>query len=95
MVLTLPQRIRLVQLYYANGNSPTATLRAYGQVTGDYNVCTQRAVRDLIKKFEQTGSVINTKPAGRPRTYDDNDVMEINTAVHDLSQHNVHSDTSI
>ena len=67
MTLTGKQRGELVKMFYLNGQNSAAALRAFrhkhGLVRGP---CTARAVRNLIRKFEETGCTCDRSRSGRP-----------------------------
>lgn len=79
MVMTIPERVAIVRLYYKNGNSPSLALREYGRETGNYELCSKRAVNLLIRKFENTGSVEDAKSPGRPKM-DEDHIIEVSLA---------------
>ena len=56
--LTITQRIKLIKTYYKNGVSATATYRALRRDYG-LNCPTTLAIRNIVKKFEETGLVTN------------------------------------
>ena len=57
--LTIIQRIKIIKTYYENGNSATATYRALRGVYGLHNRPITQAIGKIMKKFEETGVVIN------------------------------------
>ena len=64
--MELQQRIECVRLYYSNNFSPAVTLRAYktahGLRTDPFSATT---ISRLIKRFEDTGSVLDLPKSGR------------------------------
>lgn len=65
-MLSLADRIELVQLYYANGKSSTATLRKFKTVHKlSRDPFSITAIANLISKFETTGSVLDLPKSGR------------------------------
>lgn len=65
--ITLQQRIYVVQTYYENQRSIKNTYRKIRDFFGVSKRPHENSIRNLIKKFEETGSVENIKPPGRPR----------------------------
>lgn len=61
---TVQQRINIVQIYYENRRSVTITLRKLRPLFGRNNVPSERAIRDLVQKFETSGMLID-KPRVR------------------------------
>jgi transposase len=86
MVLTLKQRIQLVQLYYANNKSITATIRLYRLQYGIQNICSRQGLTNLIHKFEKTGSVKDADRSGRPSVSKETlaEVYEATTRIQEL-----------
>lgn len=94
-MLTPEQRLALVRLYYAHGNSPTAALRAYGRETGNYvMICKPDTVKDLVKKFERTQSVKDAPRSGRPKISDDT-VRNVATAAAGIGAQSSYGECSI
>lgn len=67
MKMDLQMRISIVELYYQNGCSPSATVRAYKKLHNIHNdPFSASTVNKLITKFKQTGSVNDAPRGGRP-----------------------------
>lgn len=67
MSLDLNARLELVQLFYKNGESPKATLRAYKRIHGlRKDPFPPSSISRLIKKFELTKSLHDIEKPGRP-----------------------------
>lgn len=66
--MTLQQRIQVMKSYYRNNESPTATVRELRVILGRNAAPTESSVRKLIRKLEVTGSLLNVKKTGRPRS---------------------------
>ena len=66
-VMDLETRIQLVELYFANGNSASAALRAY-KVSHGYHrdPFSASTISRLIQRFRETGSVKDKPRSGRP-----------------------------
>jgi Helix-turn-helix domain (DUF4817) len=62
------QRILIVKTYYQNGESFAETVRKLRASLGREDAPTVYTVRRLIHKFEETGSTIDNKKSGRPRS---------------------------
>lgn len=91
--LTNHQRIILIRCYYSNNSNAANALRAFRRETGIQNVCSERSVRDLIAKFERTGSVTDAPRSGRPKISDDV-AIEISLASAEISLQNSHGESS-
>ena len=65
-------RIEIVELFYVNSRSPSATLRAFKTkhklVHNPFDV---RSVSRLMEKFEKTGSIHDIQRSGRPSLVED------------------------
>lgn len=95
MPLTLQQRVSLVQCYYANNNSIIAALRSYRALHNQiHGPCTRAALRNLINKFEITGSVLDAKREGRPSVPED-EVAEVLHVAQELSEQSPHGTSSV
>lgn len=84
----------LFRLYYANGNSATRALRAYGRETGNYAICSSDAVRELVMRVQRTNSVSDAPRSGRPKITADN-VMDVALATADLGSRSAYGESSI
>jgi Helix-turn-helix domain (DUF4817) len=87
MKLPLEQRIMLVQLYYENAKSLVGTLRAFRRITGIQDICSVNAIRNLISRFERTGSVADLPRSGRPKVSEDT-AIEIRHTAETIAQDN-------
>ncbi|CAK9801230.1 Transposable element Tc3 transposase [Anthophora plagiata] len=65
---TLQQRIHIIQTYYENGRSLINTYRKLRNYFGVNNRPNQSSIQRLVKKFEETGSVVDKPKSGRPKT---------------------------
>ena len=61
------QRIEIVQLYYENGRSVKNVFRKLREIYGRHNRPSEPEIRNIVQKFEETGSVLDIKPATRKR----------------------------
>ena len=87
--MDLPTRLEIVQLYYANNNSPSATLRAYKtkfQLRND--PFTQMAIIKLIQKFESTFSLHDAPRSGRPSVINDDNIEQVRSSLEEQSNNN-------
>ena len=70
--MDITTRIEIVKIFYANGSSPAATLRAYKTLhnlsVDPFNATT---ISRLIRRFEDTGSVHDRPKSGRPSLVED------------------------
>ena len=57
--LTITQRIKVIKIYYKNGDSAAATYYALREDYDLYNRPTTQAIVKIVKKFEETGVVTN------------------------------------
>lgn len=64
---TTEERIQIVQIYYENGRSITNTIRRLRVVFHQNHIPSNTAIRNLMAKFERTGSVLDVKSPLRPR----------------------------
>lgn len=55
--LTTAQRVKIVQLVYRNNNSVRTVYRNLREDYGQFNRPTERTIRNVVKKFEETGSI--------------------------------------
>lgn len=58
----------LVKHYFKNGDGFTVTIRKLCLIFGKQNVPSASTMKKIIKKFLETGSVIDFKPFPRVRT---------------------------
>lgn len=79
------QRAFCVKNYYKNGDSCTVVRRLFRVEFGlhDLNQCpSESVIRSWVRKFEATGSTLNKKPEGRPRsTRTEETINEVRTSV--------------
>lgn len=71
MTLTLQERVALVRFFYWHHGQASEALSAYRQdhdIKKTWGPCTMKALRALVAKFEETGSVLDAPRAGRPGT---------------------------
>lgn len=66
--MEIAERVELVELYYINGCSVTQCLRKFRAVHGIHAGPSEQAVRNLVKKFKETGSLHDAPRSGGPRT---------------------------
>jgi transposase len=65
---TKEQRIIIMKTHYKYGESYAETVRKDRGIFGRQNAPNESTVRRLIKKFEETGSIMDTKSPLRHRT---------------------------
>ena len=79
------QRAFCVKAYYENGDSSTIAQRIFRSEYDlhDLNQCpTESVIRSWVRKFESTGSTLNVKPTGRPRSIrTEETVGEVSTSL--------------
>lgn len=67
MTLTMKQRGELIKLFYLNGENAAEAVRIYRR---NHKLrrgpCSVRSVRDLVRKFEETGCTCDRPRSGRP-----------------------------
>ncbi|GFU35794.1 uncharacterized protein TNCV_1083571 [Trichonephila clavipes] len=81
--MVLPGKVRgeLIKLYYQNGMNAAEALRVYHRNHRQRRgPGTLQALRDLVRKFEDTGSTCNKPRSGRP-TVSEDVVMEVHHTV--------------
>ena len=85
----MPTRVALVRCYYSSNNSATDAIRKFNTEKGNARrpPCTLRALRCLIQKFEDTGSVLDKPRSGRPSAEDDRPAA-VEEAVHEIAVSN-------
>lgn len=93
MVLSLEERVGLVQIYYETGQSAIDTVRGYRNRYGVRDICTATAVTKLIEKFCRTGSVMDAKRTGRPPISEEQ-VAEVEFASHLIAATNHYAESS-
>ncbi|CAK9796118.1 hypothetical protein ANTQUA_LOCUS625 [Anthophora quadrimaculata] len=54
---TVQQRVQIVKFYYENSSSVRACFRALREIFGVQNRPSERTIRRIVEKFEETGSV--------------------------------------
>ena len=92
--MDLETSLEIVKLYYANGESGVATLRAYKQKHKLHrDPFTVQSVRYLVQKFETTGSV-SRKPGSGRKSLDEERADDVEGAVAATSD-NPYQSTSI
>lgn len=64
----MEERVTIVKTHYKYGESFVETVRKLRGTFGRRNAPREATVRRLVQKFEQTGSVVDNKRIGRPRT---------------------------
>lgn len=57
--LTVEERVKIIKFYYKNGDSAVSTFRALRADYGRHNRPTQQTISNTVRKFEETGSVID------------------------------------
>ncbi|GIX89431.1 hypothetical protein CEXT_311731 [Caerostris extrusa] len=70
-MLSIVEKALLVKLYYKNSESAIAALRAYRYMKGmrdSKGPITSSALKEMMKKFEATGSLASRQRSGRPST---------------------------
>jgi len=65
---TLQQCVYIIQTYYENGRSLKNTHRKIRNFFGINNRPNQSSIQRLVKKFEETGCVIDKSKSGRPKS---------------------------
>ena len=76
MTMSAKVRGELIKLYYQNGMNCAEVLRVYRRNHRlKRGPCTSQALRDLVKKFEETGCTCDRPRSGRPTVPEDT-VME-------------------
>jgi len=90
MPLSIKQRTDLVKCYYQADNSIRGALRRYRwQNKLRTGPCSEKTLRNLIDKFEDTGSVRDKKSTGRPAV-SDIEVAEVLNESNEMSKENVY-----
>lgn len=61
------KQIKIVQRFYESLRSMITTMRKFRGIFGHVHAASENAIRNLIKKFKATGSVLNVKTRMRVR----------------------------
>jgi transposase len=78
MVLSIEKRIFLVEYVFREGNSYSDLVQQqFAQKFPETPVPHRNAVRRLIRKFRETGSVVDAERSGRPSKLKDQKLMDI------------------
>lgn len=89
MVLTLQNRISLVQCYYECARSFVAGIRKFRRNNNLRNgPCSLQAYRKLIRKFEDTGCVTDRAKSGRPKVVNDISAAEVLRETEEIAGNN-------
>lgn len=95
-LMDMPTRLEFTKLYYANGQSPTACLRAYKKehklISDPY---TLSDIKYLINKFETTYSLHDRKSSGRPSIINDDSIETVRNSLSLQSEQNNNSISSL
>lgn len=65
---TVEQRVQIIKIHYKNSENFAETVRKTRTIFGHHNAPSRNTVVNLINKFESTGSVVDAKRSGRPRS---------------------------
>lgn len=66
--ISLENRIKIIQIHYENGRSVKTTFRKIIDIFGRYNRPSEPAIKNLVEKFESTGSVQNARTSTHTRS---------------------------
>lgn len=87
-------KLELVQLYYTNGESLTACMRAYKKTHGLHNnPFSLETIRRVIKRFEKSKTLHNKRKIGRRSLIADRTDI-VTTSLQQLQQQNPHGHAS-
>ncbi|CAK1596386.1 unnamed protein product [Parnassius mnemosyne] len=65
--ILLENRIKIIKIHYENGGSVKVTFRKIPDIFGQHNRTSETAIKNLVAKFESTGSVQNAPTPTRVR----------------------------
>uniref|UniRef100_A0A0N5C0I3 DUF4817 domain-containing protein n=1 Tax=Strongyloides papillosus TaxID=174720 RepID=A0A0N5C0I3_STREA len=65
---SISERIKIVELYYANKCSASLTQKAYRKHFNVGTAPSSSTIRNMVKRFEERGSVKDLRRSGRSRT---------------------------
>ncbi|CAK1588653.1 unnamed protein product [Parnassius mnemosyne] len=65
--ISLENRIKIIKIHYENGGSVKVTFRKIRDIFGQHNRPSETAIKNLVAKFESTGSVQNVPTPTRVR----------------------------
>jgi hypothetical protein len=78
MVLSIEGRVVLVEYVFREGNRYTDLVQEqFAEKFRETPVPHRNAVRRLIEKFRETGSVLDAERCGRPSKFNDKNLMDI------------------
>jgi transposase len=77
MVLSIEERVFLVEYVFREGNRYTNLVQdQFAKKFPDIPVPHRNAVRMLIEKFRETGSLLDAERSGRPSNFNDKKLMD-------------------
>jgi transposase len=78
MVLSIEERVFLVEYVFREGNRYTDLVQEqFAEKFPETDVSHRSAVRRIIEKFRETGSVLDTERSGRPSKLNDKKLTDI------------------
>jgi hypothetical protein len=81
MVLTLEERVFLVECYFREGQYTAGVRENFSKKFLETTVPNRHTVRALIKKFHETGSVCDIKRSGRPSVLTEDKLLNIGDSM--------------
>lgn len=93
--MDLKTRTLLIKLFYENGSSAAATLRAFKTLKNLHDDPFPRStITRLVNKFEETGSVLDAPRAGRP-SVNEEEIAIVREAVQKCAGENARGSCSL
>jgi transposase len=82
LVLSIEERVFLVEYVFREGNRYTDLVQEqFAEKFSETPVHHRNAVRRLVEKFRETGSVLDFERSGRPSKFNDKKFMDISDSV--------------
>jgi transposase len=82
MVLSIEERVFLVEYVFREDNRYTDLVQEqFAEIFPEIPVPHRNAVRRLIEKFRETGSVLDAERRGRPTKLNDNNLIDISDSM--------------
>ena len=97
MTLSLDERVKLIEHYFACNCCPKATLDAYRRAAETKKTtgpCSKRSLERLVKKFRATGNVLDQTHSGRPKL-DESISTRVEQAFKEISRSTRYGESSI
>jgi transposase len=82
VILSIEERVFLVEYVFREGNRYTDLVQEqFAEKFPETSVPYRNAVRRLVEKFRETGSVLDAERSGRPSKFNDKKLMDISDSM--------------